>query len=425
MSDNAWLTVLGIGEEGLDSLTPVARTLLDQATVLVGGERHLSMLNSPGLNSSELSSSGLGNDSREKMVWGTPFSSMVEKILARRGEKICILASGDPMCFGVGATFAKRLPLEEMNVVPGISSYSLACARLGWAMMDVDLFTLHGRPLSLMHSHIQPGARLLMLSENAKTPSEVADLLIDRGFGDSKITVLEHMGGTKERIVEGVAYCWSHPSGADLNTIAVECIPTHRADVLPTVPGLPDDAFVHDGQLTKRIIRSSTLAALMPLPGQMLWDLGAGCGSISIEWMRAARGAKAIAVERQQERVSMIAANAQALGTPYLSIKEKTIPEALDEFTKEDARPDAIFVGGGATSDNLFDRCWAALKPGGRFVANVVTLEGEIKLSEWHKKVGGELNRISVSHASPIGPYHGWRPAMPVTQYVVTKRYDG
>ncbi len=410
MSNTAWLTVLGIGEEGLDSLTPVARTLLDQAKVLVGGERHLAML---------------GNDNREQLIWGSPFSSMVEKVLTRSGEQICILASGDPMCFGVGATFAKRLAPEEMRVVPGISSYSLACARLGWAMMDVDLFTLHGRPLSLLHSHVQPGARLLMLSENAKTPGEVASLLTDRGFGDSKITVLEHMGGDKERAFDGIAYCWSHPAGADLNTIAVECIPTHRAEVSATVPGLPDDAFVHDGQLTKRVVRSSTLAALMPMPGQLLWDLGSGCGSISIEWMRAARGAKAVAVERNENRLSSIAANAQALGTPFLVIKEGKLPSTLDDLIDNGDRPDAIFVGGGATTEGLFDFCWEVLKPGGRFVANVVTLEGEIKLYKWHKKVGGELNRIAVSHASPLGPYHGWRAAMPVTQFAVTKRYDG
>ncbi|WP_417428620.1 precorrin-6y C5,15-methyltransferase (decarboxylating) subunit CbiE [Kiloniella sp.] len=406
----AWLTVLGIGEEGLDSLTPVARRLLDQAKVLVGGERHLAML---------------GEDPREQIVWGSPFSTMVEKILDRRGEDICILASGDPMCFGVGATFSKRIPVDEMRVVPGISSYSLACSRLGWAMMDVDMLTLHGRPLSLLHPHVQPGAQLLMLSENGTTPAEVASLLTDRGFGDSKITVLEHMGGEKEQVLDGVAHCWSYPACADLNTIAVECIATHRAEVLPTVPGLPDDAFVHDGQLTKKIVRSSTLSALMPMAGQVLWDLGAGCGSISIEWMRAARGTKAVAIERDQDRLSSIAANAQALGTPFLSIKEGELLSVLGDLMKEEQRPDAIFVGGGATSEGLFDICWKALKPGGRFVANVVTLEGEMKLFEWHKKVGGELNRISISQASPIGPYHGWRAAMPVTQFAVTKRYDG
>ncbi|KKJ75985.1 precorrin-6Y C5,15-methyltransferase [Kiloniella litopenaei] len=406
----AWLTILGIGEEGLDSLTPVARRLLDQAKVLVGGERHLAML---------------GNDQREQMAWTSPFSSMVEKVLDRRGEDICILASGDPMCFGVGATFSKRIPVSEMLVVPGISSYSLACSRLGWVMMDVDMLTLHGRPLSLLHPHVQPGAKLLMLSENGTTPAEVASLLTDRGFGDSKITVLEHMGGEKEQVLDGVAHCWSYPACADLNTIAVECIATHRAEILPTVPGLPDDAFVHDGQLTKKIVRSATLSALMPMAGQVLWDLGAGCGSISIEWMRAARGTKAVAVERDQERLSSIAANAQALGTPFLSIKEGELLSVLGELMKQEQRPDAIFVGGGATSDGLFDLCWQALKPGGRFVANVVTLEGEMKLFEWHKKVGGELNRIAVSQASPIGPYHGWRAAMPVTQYAVTKKYDG
>ncbi|WP_417453061.1 precorrin-6y C5,15-methyltransferase (decarboxylating) subunit CbiE [Kiloniella sp.] len=406
----AWLTVLGIGEEGLDSLTPVARRLLDQAKVLVGGERHLAML---------------GEDPREQIVWGSPFSTMVEKILDRRGEDICILASGDPMCFGVGATFSKRISVDEMLVVPGISSYSLACSRLGWAMMDVDMLTLHGRPLSLLHPHVQPGAQLLMLSENGTTPAEVASLLTDRGFGDSKITVLEHMGGEKEQVLDGVAHCWSYPGCADLNTIAVECIATHRAEVLPTVPGLPDDAFVHDGQLTKKIVRSSTLSALMPMAGQVLWDLGAGCGSISIEWMRAVRGTKAVAIERDQDRLSSIAANAQALGTPFLSIKEGELLSVLGDLMKEEQRPDAIFVGGGATSEGLFDICWKALKPGGRFVANVVTLEGEMKLFEWYKKVGGELNRISISQASPIGPYHGWRAAMPVTQFAVTKRYDG
>ncbi|WP_020594305.1 precorrin-6y C5,15-methyltransferase (decarboxylating) subunit CbiE [Kiloniella laminariae] len=408
MTQAAWLTILGIGEEGLDSLTPVARSLLEQAEVIVGGERHLSML---------------GEDPREQLVWGNPFSGMVKRVLARRGEKICVLATGDPMCFGVGATFAKQLSATEMRIVPGISAYSLACARLGWPLMEVDLLTLHGRPLSLLQSYIQPGARLLMLSENGKTPGEVADLLTKRGFGDSRITVLEHMGGENEQQMEGIAHCWDHPVSADLNTIAVDCIATGHARVYANTPGLPDDAFLHDGQMTKRIVRAATLAALTPVPGQLLWDLGAGCGSISIEWMRAARGARAVAVERNSERLTMIASNAQALGTPFLAIHDGALPSALDQLSQKGEHPDAIFIGGGATSEGIFERCWALLNPGGRFVANVVTLEGENQLYEWHKKVGGELNRIAVSHASPVGPYHGWRSAMTVTQFVVTKEY--
>jgi precorrin-6Y C5,15-methyltransferase (decarboxylating) len=398
-----WLSVVGIGEDGLAGLTPAARVLVDDAEVLVGGARHLAMLPE--------------GDGRERLTWPSPLAALLDEIEARRGRRVCVLATGDPLWYGVGVSLLKRIPRSEMAILPGRSAFSLAAARIGWPLAEVECLTLHGRPLSLLHPVIQPGARLLILSENAETPAAVAALLTRRGYGESRVTVLEHLDGENERRLDGTAAAWSANDVADLNTLAVDCEAGPDARLLPRTPGLPDDAFRHDGQMTKREVRAVTLAALGPVPGQLLWDVGAGCGSVAVEWMRAARRGRAVAIERKAERRAMIAENAEALGTPCLEIVAGEAPAALEAI---DA-PDAVFVGGGVSQDGVLPRCWDALKPGGRLVANAVTLEGEAALLAWQKDNGGVLTRLAVSRAEPVGPFQGWRPMMPVTQYAATK----
>ncbi len=397
-----WLSIVGIGEDGLAGLTAPARALVDDAEVFVGGERHLAML---------------PQDDRERLAWPSPLSALLDEIESRRGTRVCVLASGDPLWYGVGVSLLKRIRRSEIAILPGRSAFTLSAARIGWPLAEVDCLTLHGRPLAMLHPYIQPNAKLLILSEDAATPAAVAALLTERGYGESRLTVLEHLDGEKERCVEGVAVTWSANDIADLNTIAVDCIAAPDTPLLPRTPGLPDEAFRHDGQMTKREVRAATLSALMPVAGQLLWDVGAGSGSVAVEWMRAAPRARAVAIERKAERRAMIAENAESLGTPLLQIVAGEAPEALYGL---DA-PDAVFIGGGVSNPGLIEVCWTKLKTGGRLVANAVTLEGEAALLDWQKQHGGNLTRIAISRAEPVGPFRGWRPMMPVTQYSSTK----
>ena len=397
-----WLSIIGIGEEGMDALPPATRALIDQADILVGGQRHLAMA---------------GRDARPRISWATPLSKTLDEIIAHKDKRVCVLATGNPLWFGIATSLVRRVPIDEMTIVPFPSAFSLACARLGWPINEVECLTLHGRPLALIHPAIEPKARLLILSHDKTTPEAVADILCDRGFGASRISVLEHMGAECERLVEATAEEWQASDIADFNTIAVECIAGVNASLRPQVPGLPDDAFIHDGQLTKREVRAITLANLAPFAGALLWDVGAGCGSVAIEWMRSSKNMRAIAFERDQKRVQMISDNACALGTPFLEIVSGAAPACFENKT----RPDAIFIGGGISADGLFDHCWNVLPPRGRLVANAVTLEGEARLNQLSLSHGGELTRIAISRARPIGTYHGWHPFRPVTQWSVTK----
>lgn len=402
MADAPWLSIIGIGDDGLDGLSPVARSVLESAEIVCGGKRHLAML---------------GDDPRQRMEWSAPFANSIDSLIELRGHAVAVLASGDPMWFGAGSTLVKSIPAAETRVIPAPSAYSLAVARLGWALDEVDCLTVHGRPLENILPFVVPGAKLLVYCHNGDTPQAVAALLCERGFGDSAMTALSRMGGGQEARRDETAAGWGAVSVANLTTLAVDCVASGNATVLSRIPGLPDDAYRHDGQLTKREVRAVTLAALAPLRGQYLWDVGAGCGSIAIEWCRAAKGAHATAIESRGDRVALIRDNALALGVPDLDIVEGTAPDSMMDLSP----PDAIFIGGGLSAEGLAEACWSALRPGGRLVSNAVTVEGEQQLAALHQEFGGELIRLSVSRAGPVGDFQGWRPLMPVTQFRVIK----
>ncbi|MGE0257212.1 MAG: precorrin-6y C5,15-methyltransferase (decarboxylating) subunit CbiE [Alphaproteobacteria bacterium] len=402
-----WLSVVGIGADGMAGISPAARTLIATAELLVGGARHLAMV-PPAM---------APLDRAERLVWRRPIGDTLGDIAARRGIRVTVLASGDPMWYGIGALLARHFPIDEITIVPHPGVFSLAASRLGWAIEDCIALSLHGRPLDSLRLHLAPGARLLLLSHDGDTPRGVAALLCASGWGPSRMTVFEHLGGEREAVFSGPAEDWGERRAADLNTIALECVPGPGARPLARLAGLPDDAFDHDGQLTKREIRAMTLARLAPLPGETLWDVGAGCGSIAIEWLRAVAGAVAIAVEQHEARAAIIARNAARLGVPGLRVVAGRAPEALAGLP----RPDAIFIGGGIAGPILLDTAWAALRSGGRLVANAVSIEGERRLLDWRERNGGELTRIAVSRAEPLGAHHAWRPLLPVTQYSAVK----
>ncbi|MCQ4297394.1 precorrin-6y C5,15-methyltransferase (decarboxylating) subunit CbiE [Pseudomonas stutzeri] len=396
-----WLTVVGIGEDGWSGLGDVARQALGEATCIIGGERQLALL--PAELQCRLER------------WPSPFS--LEPVLARRGTPLCVLASGDPMFYGIGATLARHLNATEMRAFSAPSSVSLAAARLGWPLQDVEVVSLVARPLAALNARIFPGARLLILCNDGTSPAQVAQLLTSRGFGASRLTALEHLGGAKERRLDALAAEWAFDAIADLNLLAVECMADVDANCLPLTPGLADHLYRHDGQLTKRDVRALTLARLAPMPGELLWDVGAGCGSIGIEWMRAHPGCRAIAVEADAGRQAHIEHNRDALGVPALKLVAGRAPEALAGLPE----PDAIFIGGGVTVPGVMEHCWASLKPGGRLLANAVTLQSEALLMSWRERIGGELTRISVAHAQPLGGFDTWRGALPITLLQVEK----
>lgn len=409
MSDAAhtpWLTIIGIGDNGLESLTPEAQAIVWQAETLVIGERLDAVIDGSSLP-----------DLKRILTWGAGFRETLAEILKLRGTPVTVLATGDPMHFGIGATLRRYVAAEEMFVLPSPSAFSLAASRLGWPLQSVTQISLHGRPLAFLNRHVMPRARILALTSDASTVQAAAVLLAERGFGASVLHVLEHMGGTKERLLRMTALDMAEtcPVISDFNTLAIDC--AADGPLLAPVPGLPDEAFRHDGQLTKREIRAATLAQLSPFPNAVLWDVGAGCGSIAIEWMRAGMGTKAIAIEPKPERGAMIRANAETLGVPDLEIVEGHAPEALAGLK----RPDVIFIGGGISGEGLFEACWAALGVGGLLVANAVTIEGEARLADLRGQHGGELVRIQVARAAPVGRFCGWKSLMPVTMWTVVK----
>ena len=331
---------------------------------------------------------------------------------AQADATLVVLASGDPMFYGIGATLVRLLGAAQVTVLPHPSSVSLAAARLGWPLDDVDVVSLVGRPRELLHPLLQPGRRVLALTAEATAAADVRALLDVRGFGGSQVTVLADLGGEQE-VVEPAD---GQPHGR-LAIVAIECRLDAGTAPLPRVPGLPDEAFEQDGQITKREIRALALAELAPVPGQLLWDVGAGSGSIGIEWMRIHPASRAIAVEPRADRRERIARNAAALGVPGLVVVPGAAPDALSGLPQ----PDAVFIGGGVTTGGVVAACWDALAVGGRLVANAVTLEGQAVLADWRHRLGGTLTRIGVERADALGTFTTWRPALPVVQWSVRK----
>jgi precorrin-6Y C5,15-methyltransferase (decarboxylating) len=398
------LTVVGIGADGWDGLSPAARQAATAAEVLMGSTRQLGLLPAAVRG--------------RRVAWPSPLLPALPGLLAEhQGRPVCLLASGDPMCHGLGSTLARLVGPAAIRVVPHVSSVSLACARLGWPAEEVEVVSVVGRPVELLHPVVAPGARLLVLSADGASPAQVCALLAGRGYGGSEVTVLERLGGPEEGVRTGPAAGWPHQEADPLNVVAVHCHADPDAALLPRTPGLPDEAYQHDGQLTKREIRAVTLAVLAPVPGQLLWDVGAGAGSIAIEWMRIHPACRAVAVESRADRAGTIGRNAAALGVPGLRVVHGSAPAALTGLD----RPDAAFVGGGGTVPGVLPACWDALLPGGRLVVNAVTLEAEALVASWQRRHGGELRRLAVNRASPVGGLTAWRPMMPVTQWAVTK----
>ena len=402
MSKERWLGLVGIGEDGLDGLTPAARRLVAQAAFVVGGKRHLALA---------------GPLKAETMPWPSPIEHALDAIEARCGRSVCVLASGDPFFFGVGAMLMRRFAADEMTSIPAPSAFALAASRLGWSQQDCALLTLHGRPLEAIIPHLCQGARILALSWDDSTPAKLAALLTERRMGRSKLAICEAMGGPGERIRTTEAQDFALDNIAALNTIALEVVADRGALILPRAAGLPDDWFEHDGQITKREVRAMTLAHLAPRRGELLWDVGSGSGSVAIEWMLADPANKAVAIELRHDRAERIARNALNFGVPGLSVVTGEAPKVFADL----GAPDAIFIGGGASTPGMIERACDALAEGGRLVVNAVTLETQAACVDWRARRGGELTQIAIAHAEPVGRYSGWRAAMPIVQWRFVK----
>jgi precorrin-6Y C5,15-methyltransferase (decarboxylating) len=402
-SPSRWLSIVGVGEDGVEGLSATARGLIGAADIVFGGERHL-----------RLAASLIKGEAKP---WPSPFSLGIDEVLASRGRQVCVLASGDPFHYGVGSVLAGRVPPDETLVVPAPSAFSLAASRLGWALPNIVLLSVHGRALDRIRPVLHPGARVLALTSDSEGPSALARFLTESGFGESKLTVLEALGGARERIRSTTAAGFDLGGVADLNTVAIEVVAAREARIIAYTPGLADALFEHDGQITKREIRAVTLSALAPLRGELLWDIGAGSGSVAIEWMLADPSLRAIAIEARADRAARILRNAAAFGVPGLEVVEGSAPHALAGL----ATPDAVFIGGGASEGGVLDAASAALRSGGRLVVNAVTLATEKELIARHAALGGALTRIEIARAEPVGGKTAWRSAMPVTQWIWVK----
>ncbi|MGA8616738.1 MAG: precorrin-6y C5,15-methyltransferase (decarboxylating) subunit CbiE [Xanthobacteraceae bacterium] len=398
-----WLSIVGIGEDGVEGLSATARGLIGTAEIVFGGRRHLALA-APLIRSAA-------------RPWPSPFDGAADEVVQHRGRQVCVLASGDPFHYGVGAVLARKIDVREMNVIPAPSAFSLAAARLGWSLPQTALLSVHGRTLDLLRPHLQAGARIFVLTSDGEEPAALAKLLADTGFGASRLTILEALGAPRERIRATRASDYSFGAVDALNTVAIEVEASPAARVLARTSGLADDLFEHDGQITKREVRAVTLSSLAPCHGELLWDVGAGSGSVAIEWMLADPSTRAIAIEQRADRAARIRRNAAAFGVPGLEVVEAAAPAALSSL----ATPDAVFVGGGATDAGVLDSAARALRPGGRLVVNAVTLETEALLLARHAALGGELIRIAIARTDAVGQMTGWRPAMPVTQWLWTK----
>jgi precorrin-6Y C5,15-methyltransferase (decarboxylating) len=397
-----WLSIVGLGEDGLDGLSVAARQLLARAELIAGGRRHLALAASLG---------------RPTLEWETPFAASIPKLLAHRGRRVVALCSGDPFWYGAGSVFAEAVPPGETVVIPAPSTFAWAAARLRWRLEETITLGLHARPIELLRPHLRTGARLIVLARDGASPAQIADYLNGVGFGPSRLTILEGLGGPRERIRTATAAGFAMNDVNSPVALAIDAVAEPGATIIPRVAGLPDEFFEHDGQLTKREIRAVSLSTLAPRGGELLWDVGAGSGAIGVEWLLAHPANRAIGIEAREDRLNTARSNAQALGVPHFDLRLGTAPDALKGLPT----PDAVFVGGGAGRDGVLDAVWQALPPGGRLVVNSVTLETEAILIAWHARHGGALLRLSVERAGAIGGLTGWRAAMPIVQWSVTK----
>lgn len=396
------VTVVGIGADGWAGLTEPARDALRVAAAIAGSARQLALL--PDLGA-------------RRVPLPSPLLPRLDD-LVRDNPGLCVLASGDPTLHGIGATLSRRLGPDAVRILPGVSSVALACARLGWSQQEVTVVSLVSQPPEAVLAGLQPGARLVVLCRDRQTPAQAARLLTRAGWGGSELVVLEQLGGPAERVTSPQPAADLTGTGRDdLCVLAVTARPGPGALAAGRSPGLPDDAFENDGQITRRELRALALAALRPGPGQLLWDVGAGSGSVGIEWMRADPLARATAVEANPDRADRVRRNAAALGVPGLQVITGTAPPALAGL----AGPDAVFIGGGLTADGVIETCWQRLPPGGRLVAHSVTMESETLLHRWQQAEGGELVKVAVSYLEPLGRFTTWRPALAVTQWQVTR----
>ncbi|GGX95696.1 precorrin-6Y methyltransferase [Litchfieldella qijiaojingensis] len=404
VDDAPWLTILGWGESGTEGLTPASRNALEDAEVVFGARRHLRLL--PPL-------------AAEVREWPVPFAEGIPQLLAERGRRVVMLVSGDPFWFGAGTTLARHVPAEEWRALPSPSTFSLAASRLGWSLDGCPCLGLHAKPLTRIRPYLHHGRRLLVLVRDGDAVAELAGLLVRFGFGSSRLHVLESLGGDGERICSVRAD--AALPGDILHPVAVGLDVAGDGPALPLTPGLPDELFEHDGQITKQTVRAMTLAALAPAPGERLWDIGTGSGSIAIEWLLAHPDNQAVAFERASERAARARRNARMLGVDWLEVVEGSAPDVLsDQMLRDHPLPDAVFIGGGL-SETLLEVLWQRLPAGVRIVANAVTLESEALLAHWQQMAGGELLRLEVAAAAPIGTRRGWKASYPIVQWRVTR----
>ena len=399
MTARANIVVVGIGADGVAGLAPTSRAELARATVVYGSQRQLQLVDA--------------SISAERRPWPSPMLPALRTMLDDADGDIHVLASGDPLLHGVGNTLIRLYGPARITVLPHVSSVTLACSRLGWSVQETEVISLVATE---PHSAVRRGGQAIVLSRDRSSPAELARLLTDTGRGESELTVLEQLGGARELRRSSTAREWvTRPPGKldDLNVMAVRYLPDERRFAT-----LPDDSFAHDGQITKQAMRAVTLATLAPRPGELLWDVGAGSGSIAIEWCRSGIGCRAIAFERSEARRARIVENIGAFGV-HVDVKG-----AAPESFGLSASPAAIFVGGGVSQPGLLEACWEKLPAGGRLIVNAVTVESEAVLAQWVSRVGGELQRFQHYRGEPVGGFTGWRPAMPVTQWSVVKPGD-
>ncbi len=396
------IDVVGIGADGWDGLAESARRVVAEADMVFGSVRQLA---------------SLPLTAERRRCWPSPLLPNLRSLIDEfDGQQICVLASGDPMFHGIGVSLVREFGAARLRVIPAPSSLSLACARLGWAVHTTTTVSVVNSPVSTLLPALSDGVRVLVLSRNEQTPAEVAALLRNSGFGRSRFTVLEQLGGPDERTLSTTAGAWAHPAGDALNVVAIECVADPLAIRTTRVPGLPDSVYTGDGQLTKSEVRALTLAALAPAPGELLWDVGGGSGSIAIEWMRTDPRCRATVFESSPSRCAQIETNAAALGVPGLNIIAGKAPQTFDSRF-----PDAVFIGGGLTAPGMIDACWERLAPGGRLVVNSVTAESEALLLTCVSRFGGSLRKFQIYRAEPLGSFTSWRPQLPVAQWIAVK----